>query len=197
MRAAAALWLVLPLAAIALTAWLEVDLLRRTGYLPWLQPLVIAAALAALRVLVSLASALLLEARETLARDRRRSRSPSPRFLVAPAAWSATTLEAPVNGVFPGAGPNFVSGLAATQGARLRVRRRRRLRRPSRGARRAPAVRAGHGRRGGLPAGGGSRRRRRPGSAAAGSAAARARSPTSPPRSTLREDARRDERGSG
>jgi hypothetical protein len=29
----------------------------------------------------------------------------------APAAWSATTLTAAVNGVFPGAGPNFVSGL--------------------------------------------------------------------------------------
>src|SRR5262249_52736400 len=33
-------------------------------------------------------------------------------FLVAPAAWAETTLEAPVNGVFPGAGPSFVSGLA-------------------------------------------------------------------------------------
>jgi len=33
-------------------------------------------------------------------------------FLGGPTAWSATTLEAPVQGVFPGAGPSFVSGLS-------------------------------------------------------------------------------------
>jgi hypothetical protein len=37
-------------------------------------------------------------------------------FLLAPAAWSETTLEAPVNGVFPGAGPDFVSGLSTSSG---------------------------------------------------------------------------------
>src|SRR5205085_3902217 len=36
-------------------------------------------------------------------------------FLAAPAAWSATTWKQAVNGVFPGAGPGFVSGLS-TQG---------------------------------------------------------------------------------
>jgi hypothetical protein len=32
-------------------------------------------------------------------------------LLAAPTAWAATTFRAPVNGVFPGAGPSFVSGL--------------------------------------------------------------------------------------
>ncbi len=106
--------LVLPLVALGLSAWLEVDLLRRSGYLPWLQPLVIAGcAAAALALVVSrvprvpgrvvtkaaLAVALLA-------------------LLAAPAAWSATTLTAPVNGVFPGAGPDFVSGLTTNAAGR-------------------------------------------------------------------------------
>ena len=33
-------------------------------------------------------------------------------FLGGPTAWSATTLKAAVQGVFPGAGPSFVSGLS-------------------------------------------------------------------------------------
>jgi hypothetical protein len=40
-------------------------------------------------------------------------------FLVAPAAWSESTLEAPVNGTFPGAGPDFVSGLGGTSTGRF------------------------------------------------------------------------------
>jgi hypothetical protein len=35
-------------------------------------------------------------------------------LLAAPTAWSATTLKQAVNGVFPGAGPDFVSGLGTT-----------------------------------------------------------------------------------
>ena len=35
-------------------------------------------------------------------------------LLAAPLAWSATTSRSAVNGVFPGAGPNFVSGLGVT-----------------------------------------------------------------------------------
>src|SRR5439155_12242399 len=33
-------------------------------------------------------------------------------FLLGPGAWARTTLEAPVNGIFPGAGPSFIAGLS-------------------------------------------------------------------------------------
>jgi 4-amino-4-deoxy-L-arabinose transferase-like glycosyltransferase len=107
------LWLVLPLAAIGLTAWLEVTLLRRTGYLPWLQPLVIAGAVVAAAVLVTLAFPALRSKRLRLVLSAAALALAGGTFLVAPAAWSETTLEAPVNGVFPGAGPDFVSGLTS------------------------------------------------------------------------------------
>jgi 4-amino-4-deoxy-L-arabinose transferase-like glycosyltransferase len=93
--------LVVPLVALGLSAWLEVDLLRRTGYLGWLQAIVIAGCAVAALALVA----------------RRFTRTAIAVALVAllaaPAAWSATTLTAPVNGVFPGAGPDFVSGLTS------------------------------------------------------------------------------------
>jgi 4-amino-4-deoxy-L-arabinose transferase-like glycosyltransferase len=107
--------LALPLAAIGLSAWLEVALLRRSGYLPWLQGVVIGGSiLAALALVVP---------------HLRRSWQPSwfghtrslvatgalavtvATLLVAPAAWSVTTFKSAVDGVFPGAGPDFVSGL--------------------------------------------------------------------------------------
>jgi hypothetical protein len=37
-------------------------------------------------------------------------------LLAAPTAWAATTFRAPVNGVFPGAGPSLVSGLGTGSG---------------------------------------------------------------------------------
>ena len=107
------LWLVLPLAAIGLTAWLEIALLRRTGYLPWLQPLVIAGAVAAAALLVALAAPALRSKRLRLVLSAAALGLAGGTFLVAPAAWSETTLEAPVNGVFPGAGPDFVTGLTS------------------------------------------------------------------------------------
>ena len=110
-----ALWSILPLTAIGLTAWLEVDLLRRSDYLSWLQPLVIAASVAASAVLVLLAIPKLgSKGLRTFASVGAVSLAVAG-FLVAPGAWSASTLDAPVNGVFPGAGPNFVSGLATNQ----------------------------------------------------------------------------------
>src|SRR5581483_1328718 len=100
--------LVLPLAAVALTAWLEVSILRRSGYLPWIQDLAIAAAAAAGVLLVAAA----LPGR---VRVPRRAWAPAAAlgaavlgFSVAPAAWAETALEAPINGTLPGAGPNFV-----------------------------------------------------------------------------------------
>src|SRR5207248_9201318 len=106
--------LALPLAAIGLTAWLEVSLLRRTGYLPWLQPLVIAGAVAAAAMLLVLSLPGLRSRRLRLVLATAAVGLAGGAFLVAPAAWSETTLEAPVNGVFPGAGPDFVSGLGST-----------------------------------------------------------------------------------
>jgi 4-amino-4-deoxy-L-arabinose transferase-like glycosyltransferase len=109
--------LALPLAAIALGACLEIALLRRSGYLPWLQALVIVGSVVAAAGAVG----------ATLVRswpERRRALVAGGAIavmlgtlLAAPAAWSATTLAAAVNGVFPGAGPDFVSGLGASQRA--------------------------------------------------------------------------------
>ncbi len=99
-------------AALGLGAWLEVDLLRRSGYLPWLQWLVIGGCAAAATILLAsklprlparlLATAALAAGFLTL--------------LAAPAAWAETTLLSPVNGVFPGAGPSFVAGLGGNRG---------------------------------------------------------------------------------
>jgi 4-amino-4-deoxy-L-arabinose transferase-like glycosyltransferase len=100
--------LALPLLALGLSAWLEVDLLRRSGYLPWLQDLVIAGCAAAAIALVA----------ARLPRVPGRLVTPAAlgvallALFAAPAAWSATTLTAPVDGVFPGAGPDFVAGLS-------------------------------------------------------------------------------------
>jgi 4-amino-4-deoxy-L-arabinose transferase-like glycosyltransferase len=103
-----------PLLALGLSAWLEVALLQRSGYLPWLQPLVIATAIVAAAALVAAALPRLARVRAAAA-----TAGLSVAFaglLAAPTAWSATTLKAAVNGVFPGAGPDFVSGLGATTG---------------------------------------------------------------------------------
>ena len=99
-------WLALPAVAILATAWLQIDLLRRSGYLPWLQWLVGLAAAAGLVALLSLA----------LKRGPPRRRAAVATavlavavagLLAAPAAWSRTTHFAAVNGVFPGAGPSY------------------------------------------------------------------------------------------
>jgi 4-amino-4-deoxy-L-arabinose transferase-like glycosyltransferase len=103
------LWLGLPLLALALSAWLEVDLLRRSDYLSWLQPLVIAGCAAA--------AAALIVARLPQVPGRLVAGGAIGvgllALLAAPTAWAATTFRAPVNGVFPGAGPSFVSGLGS------------------------------------------------------------------------------------
>jgi 4-amino-4-deoxy-L-arabinose transferase-like glycosyltransferase len=108
-------WLVLPLAAVGLTAWLELSLLQRTDYLPWLQPVVAVAAVIAAGLLIALAVPGLADAkRRRLVVSAAALVVAAAGFLVAPAAWSESTLEAPVNGTFPGAGPDFVSGLGGT-----------------------------------------------------------------------------------
>ena len=107
-------WIALPLSAVLFTAWLEVALLRRTGYESWLQSLVVFAAFVAAAAIVALAVG-----PDWSAATRRVIATGAlaiavAGFLAPPAAWSATTLQGAVSGVFPGAGPNFISGLDAS-----------------------------------------------------------------------------------
>ena len=107
--------LLFPAAAIAATAWVQIDLLRRSGYLPGLQTLVILTAAGALAALGALAL------RESWTPQRRALIAGGAigaavlGLLAAPAAWAKTTLDGPVNGVFPGAGPSYISGLASNR----------------------------------------------------------------------------------
>ncbi len=111
-------WVAAPLLAVMFTAWLEVALLRRTGYESWLQSLVVFAAFIAAAAIVALAVG-----PDWSAAPRRVIASGAlaiavAGFLAPPAAWSATALQGAVNGVFPGAGPNFISGLDASSSTR-------------------------------------------------------------------------------
>jgi 4-amino-4-deoxy-L-arabinose transferase-like glycosyltransferase len=100
-------WAALPLTAIAAGAWIEIVLLRRSGYLSWLQALVAVVALAALAAVA--AGALLETARARALVGAAALAAAVSAFLVAPAAWSATTLDGAVDGTFPGAGPSYFS----------------------------------------------------------------------------------------
>ncbi|MGZ4280770.1 MAG: ArnT family glycosyltransferase [Gaiellaceae bacterium] len=106
--------LALPLAAVLLSCWLEVALLRRSGYLPWLQTLVIAATAVATVVLVALAVPTGWSRRARALAATGALALAVAALLAAPAAWSATTFKAAVNGVFPGAGPSFFADLGRT-----------------------------------------------------------------------------------
>jgi 4-amino-4-deoxy-L-arabinose transferase-like glycosyltransferase len=103
-------WVVLPIAAVALTAWLQVDLLRRSGYQSWLEVIVLLGAVLAVAALAALSVAAAFGGP-----SRRRVATAAVgvavvALLAAPTVWSATTFESAVNGVFPGAGPNYISG---------------------------------------------------------------------------------------
>ena len=109
-------WAALPLLAVVFTAWLQVALLHRSDYLPWLSGIVVAAAVAAGIALVALA---------VFPEWRLRGRVAAAAlvvatagFLAAPAAWSESTQKAAVNGVFPGAGPNYLGGNSGRGGFR-------------------------------------------------------------------------------
>ncbi len=104
--------LALPVTALAISAWLQLDLLRRSGYLPWLQGAVVVGTVASI--------ALIFVARLRPTHRRRLATAAVATgvgvLLLAPAAWSRTTLLGAVNGVFPGAGPSFVPGLGSGSG---------------------------------------------------------------------------------
>ena len=100
-------WAAFPLVAIAASAWIEIVLLRRSGYLGYLQALVAVVALAALGAVA--AAALLETARARALIGAAALTAAVSAFLVAPAAWSATTLDGAIDGTFPGAGPTYYS----------------------------------------------------------------------------------------
>jgi 4-amino-4-deoxy-L-arabinose transferase-like glycosyltransferase len=106
----------LPITALALSGWLELVLLRRSGYLSWLQVLVVIGTVAAITVAAGLAPSAAWGPRWRLRAATAAAGVGIAALLVAPLAWSATTFKSPVNGVFPGAGPSFVSGLSTGAG---------------------------------------------------------------------------------
>jgi 4-amino-4-deoxy-L-arabinose transferase-like glycosyltransferase len=102
--------LLLPITAVAaaLTAWLEVVLVQRAGYMTWLVEVIIAATAVGIAGLLS---------------ATRRTRLAGPAIaivlgglLLAPAVWAQSTQRAAINGVTPGAGPSAVSGLVSGNG---------------------------------------------------------------------------------
>ena len=96
----------MPLLAVVFGAWLQLTLLDRSDYRRWLVEVVAAATVAALGGL--LAIAFFPEWRHRGAVAATAVAVAVGGFLAAPAAWAQSTLSAPVNGVFPGAGPNFL-----------------------------------------------------------------------------------------
>jgi 4-amino-4-deoxy-L-arabinose transferase-like glycosyltransferase len=90
-------------AAIAATLWAQIVLLHREHYLHWFVPLLLAAGMLAIAALLLLRRATTLLSALTLAL-----------LLIAPAAYSATTWRAPVEGTFPAAGPRQAHGRGGT-----------------------------------------------------------------------------------
>ena len=101
-------WAALPLLAVVFTGWLQVALLHRSSYLPWLVSVVVVAAVLAAVAFVALAvfPEWHLRGRVALAAVAVAAAG----FLAAPAAWSESTLKTAVNGTFPGAGPTYFNG---------------------------------------------------------------------------------------
>jgi 4-amino-4-deoxy-L-arabinose transferase-like glycosyltransferase len=110
------LWILLPAWAVLGSLLVELDLLRRSGYQSWLQPVVVVGGL-----LAASACAGLVVTDAWPERVTRRTATVALSvglgvLLLAPAAWSFSTWDSPVNGVFPGAGPSLVSGLGGGGG---------------------------------------------------------------------------------
>jgi 4-amino-4-deoxy-L-arabinose transferase-like glycosyltransferase len=105
-------WVLLPIAALLGSAWVEVMLVHRSGYLGWIQTLVGVVAVGGVAALAVLSIRPAWSVRTRSLGAKAAVGVALAALLVAPAAWSATTSKAAVNGVFPGAGPSFVSGLS-------------------------------------------------------------------------------------
>jgi 4-amino-4-deoxy-L-arabinose transferase-like glycosyltransferase len=107
----------LPVAAVVSTAAVELNLLGRSGYLTSLRGLVVVGAVGCVGTMLVAAATAFRGRDELLLRAARAAVVVAlGALLVAPAAWARSTHEAAVNGVFPGAGPSFVSGLAGGGG---------------------------------------------------------------------------------
>jgi 4-amino-4-deoxy-L-arabinose transferase-like glycosyltransferase len=96
-------------AAAASTAWLEVVLVQRAGYMTWLVEVIVAATAVGVLGLI-------------VATQRTRLAAPAIAvalggLLLAPAVWAQSTQRAAINGVTPGAGPSAVSGLVSGTGS--------------------------------------------------------------------------------
>jgi 4-amino-4-deoxy-L-arabinose transferase-like glycosyltransferase len=98
-------WIGLPLLAVVFAAWLQVTLLDRSDYRSWLVEVVVAATVVAAAGLLALA--FFPDWRHRGAVAAAALAVALAGFLAPPAAWAQSTLTTPVNGVFPGAGPNF------------------------------------------------------------------------------------------
>jgi 4-amino-4-deoxy-L-arabinose transferase-like glycosyltransferase len=105
--------MLLPVAAVVATAAVELNLLGRTDYLSSLRGLVVVGAIGCIGTMLVAAATAVRGRDEALLRAAGAAVVVALcALLVAPAAWARSTHEAAVNGVFPGAGPSFVSGLA-------------------------------------------------------------------------------------
>lgn len=115
-------WVAAPLAAVVFGAWLELALLGRSDYDAWLKPLVVFSAVVAAAGVVALGvgPAWTVRVRTFVAAGAVAAAVGG--LLAAPAAWSATTLQGAVNGVFPGAGPSFIAGLTPGGGGGFGLR---------------------------------------------------------------------------
>lgn len=100
-------WPVLPLAAVGATALLQVAIVGGAQWMGWLVPPILA-------VVVLGAGAMVLGARRVVAPAAATAGLcvALAGLLLAPGVWAASTGAGAVDGVFPGAGPRFVAGLA-------------------------------------------------------------------------------------
>jgi 4-amino-4-deoxy-L-arabinose transferase-like glycosyltransferase len=94
--------------AVASTAWLEVVLVQRAGYMTWLVDVIVATTVLGVGgLMVALRRARVAVPALALALAG---------LLLAPAVWAQSTQRAAINGVTPGAGPSAVSGLVSANG---------------------------------------------------------------------------------
>ena len=105
-------WPLLPIGALGVTAVVQLVILGRSDYLPWLGP---ALGLLALAGALAIALAAWAPPSRKLPRGVLAGSGLAVgllALLLAPGAWALSASRGAVSGVFPGAGPRFVSGLS-------------------------------------------------------------------------------------